>query len=990
MKKQASFRRSFAVFFAAVFVLSAAAALLLTPGQSVSAANDTTGRGIGYTAELYNNLNGLPTSDVNAVVQTSEGFIWIGSYSGLIRYDGNTFYRYDSSTGISSVVSLYVDSKDRLWIGTNDQGVFVMKDGMFRAYGRDAGLTSLSIRALKEDAEGNILIATTSGIAYIDPEDEMHVLDDPRINGEYICEFETGADGLIYALSNAGDLFTIDHLSIPSFYKGGTLVTGLINCIYPDPDQPGFLYLGMEDSTIYYGDLSAGMAGASVYSAAPQKNIACVKEIDGDLWLCADNGIGYLHGDTYVPLADLPMTNSVEHIFRDHENNLWFTSSRQGLMKIVNNRFIDIFQHASLPPLVVNSTWMKDGLVYLGTDTGLYIVDEDYEQVENDLAKMLADVRIRSIREGSDGRLWFGTNSDYALLAYDTASGAWESFNTEKGLVSNRARVSIELSDGRIAVATNAGVNLIENGAVTGLYAAEHGLNNLEILCLEEGSHGEIYAGSDGDGIYVIDGDNVSRIGIEEGLQSDVILRICKDPEEENLFWIVTSNSLAYIRDGKIHNIEHFPYSNNFDIKFDGNGHMWILSSIGIYIVKRDHMLADEKIAYTLYDIESGLPSVPTANSYSCQTAEGDLYIAATDGASEINMITDMETNADVRLSVPFVMVDDDLVYIKDNKITIPSDCKKLTVYAYAFNYSLNNPHIRYELEGFDSHTTEVMKDELDPIVYTNLPGGTYRFHLAKVNTISEKEDTVLDVTIEKQKRLSEQIWFWVLVVALAIFLVVLLLVLYFRRKTKKLNQKAKEHRMLINEMASVFARVIDKKDAYTNGHSQRVAQYSVMLAKQLGKDEEELDKIYHIALLHDIGKIGIPDEILNKPGRLTDDEFAVMKTHSPQGYEILKEISIEPELAIGAGYHHERLDGRGYPNGLTAEEIPEIAQIIAVADTFDAMFSTRPYRKKMEISEIEAEVKRVSGTQLNPDIVNALVELIHSGAFDNVARDVE
>jgi len=156
------------------------------------------------------------------------------------------------------------------------------------------------------------------------------------------------------------------------------------------------------------------------------------------------------------------------------------------------------------------------------------------------------------------------------------------------------------------------------------------------------------------------------------------------------------------------------------------------------------------------------------------------------------------------------------------------------------------------------------------------------------------------------------------------------------------------------------------------------------MLAEKLGKSSEEVENIYAIGLLHDIGKISIPDNILNKPERLTDDEYKVMKSHSERGYEILSKIEIAPQLAIGAGYHHERIDGTGYPRGAKGDEIPEIAQIIAVADTFDAMYSTRPYRKKLPLSTVAAEIKRSAGTQLSPRVVDAFEQLVDEGAFDN------
>ena len=203
----------------------------------------------------------------------------------------------------------------------------------------------------------------------------------------------------------------------------------------------------------------------------------------------------------------------------------------------------------------------------------------------------------------------------------------------------------------------------------------------------------------------------------------------------------------------------------------------------------------------------------------------------------------------------------------------------------------------------------------------------------------------------------------------------------------KRAIQEEKEGELFINQMIRAFAKSIDIKDQYTKGHSFRVAEYAKMIAMRLGYNEKTLENIYYIALLHDIGKVVIPESILNKPGSLTDDEYEMIKQHAQYGYDILKEIDCLPNLALGAGYHHERLDGKGYPNGKPAEEIPRIARIIAVADTFDAMHSTRPYRKSMPMEKIIAEMKRVSGTQLDAQIVDILLELIKEGALE---EDIE
>ena len=258
-------------------------------------------------------------------------------------------------------------------------------------------------------------------------------------------------------------------------------------------------------------------------------------------------------------------------------------------------------------------------------------------------------------------------------------------------------------------------------------------------------------------------------------------------------------------------------------------------------------------------------------------------------------------------------------------------------------------------------------------------------YHQARENIeaeIDEFLDTVIGTTRQKQQKsirnmgdimVVQSVLFGVLIVQSIITITLIII------NNKK---KRKEDGLFINQIIHAFAKSIDIKDKYTNGHSIRVAMYARMIAKKAGFPEKAAEAIYNIGLLHDIGKITVPDEILNKKGRLDDEEFSVIKKHTSNGSEILKEIAIAPELAIGAQYHHERIDGGGYPQGKTGDEIPEIAQIIAVADTFDAMFSTRPYRKKMPLDKVVAELNRCAGTQLSVKYVSVLLQLIQEGAI--------
>ena len=186
---------------------------------------DLEGQTEGYSAVLYDNSNGLPTSEANAIAETSEGFIWIGSYAGLIRYDGNTFERIGSTGGISSIKCLYVDSRDRLWMGTNDNGVAVMENGEFKLWGKLDGLKSAHTRAITEDENGTIYIATTCGIATIDKDDNLAMLEDDLISEANMRFIVMGNDGLIYGLTNLGDIMTLKDGKLVNYISGSDSIT---------------------------------------------------------------------------------------------------------------------------------------------------------------------------------------------------------------------------------------------------------------------------------------------------------------------------------------------------------------------------------------------------------------------------------------------------------------------------------------------------------------------------------------------------------------------------------------------------------------------------------------------------------------------------------------------------------------------------------------------------------------------------------------------
>src|SRR6202047_3747115 len=195
-----------------------------------------------------------------------------------------------------------------------------------------------------------------------------------------------------------------------------------------------------------------------------------------------------------------------------------------------------------------------------------------------------------------------------------------------------------------------------------------------------------------------------------------------------------------------------------------------------------------------------------------------------------------------------------------------------------------------------------------------------------------------------------------------------------------RLKQAAEENRELFLGSIRMLAAAIDEKDPYTRGHSDRVAKYSVMVGQQLGLSPEELDKLRISALLHDVGKIGVDDRVLKKPGALTAEEFQIMKQHPSKGANIMRPVAQLKVMLPGIELHHEHVDGKGYPYGLKEADIPLMARIIAVSDTLDAMTTNRPYQSAKEIDDALQVIRKLAGSKFDLKVVAALEAVVQAG----------
>lgn len=297
-----------------------------------------------------------------------------------------------------------------------------------------------------------------------------------------------------------------------------------------------------------------------------------------------------------------------------------------------------------------------------------------------------------------------------------------------------------------------------------------------------------------------------------------------------------------------------------------------------------------------------------------------------------------------------------------------------------------------------DSWNITINENEDGSITIINTPDQGFNDHIDPKGNITfgfilftkgdyQPENFVLKA--KPEAKITDYPLLYLLFAIIFLLLIFLILNIAIALKEKQYQIRQEHDRKIIIQSMKTFTNFIDAKDAYTRGHSIRVAYYTRKIAKRIGFDVEDLDNIYYIALLHDVGKINIPDAILNKPGKLTKEEMDVIKTHTTNGATILKDFSSIPSIVEGARYHHERYDGTGYPEGLAGHKIPLVARIICVADSFDAMNSDRCYRKAFSTEKIVNELREGSGKQFDPEIVKVMLELIEKNAFKNVYSEL-
>lgn len=939
-----------------------------------------------YVQTVYAGSNGLPCGQANDIAMTRDGVLWIGTYAGLYRYNGRDFRWIDTYDTVRNVNCLYVDEEGRLWIGTNDNGLSIaINEVVVNTLDQRSGLPSNSVRSIIQSADGTYYVGTTSSMQILTMNNGLRVAHTLQEVNYADCMAADG-EGRVAAVTSDGRLYLM---------KAGRILSSLrltedgevFNCCAFAPD--GTLLAGSSANHIYCYDVAS-----DAFSLADRMELPGVSRLnrlafleDGTLFITWDGGVSYIGGDGVCHAINTnDFNNSIYRMLRDYQGNLWFTSTRLGLLRLARSSFRDVYGTIGMSRRVVNAVAFWDGCCYIGTDKGLDVVDSACRrQLRNQLTEQLEGQRIRCLLTDSRDHLWICTYGS-GLMEVSPEGDIWR-YDEDNGGFGSRARLVIELSDGTILAAGDTGISYIRDHAVARTLRNQDGLINSLILTLTEMPDHTVLAGTDGDGIAVLEAEKVKAfITQEDGLTSGVILRTVRDPKSGGVL-LVTSNGLCYLEeDGSVRPIRNFPYYNNYDIWVRDEETLMVMSSAGIYVVSRDELVSDaEDMTCELLDARSGLSTALTANSWNCSDDAGNLYLPCDTGLYIIDAANYRHESDTYRMRLASLWFDGVQQPLpRTGVITVPRGVDRVEIEPEILNYTIQDPNVGYYLENYETRWTVMPQSRLTSLSYTNLPAGEYAVHLAIFDRSGQKVLEERQLKVEKVGELYEQPGFPVYLLTLATAFLIWLIMLFVQRQFSRQKLKI----AMANETVMAIANTVDAKDVRTSQHSMRVAEYAVMIAREMKcfswwQRKKKLENLREAAQMHDIGKIGIKDQVLNKAGRLTDDEYREMKSHVTRGADILKDFTLVEHVAEGARYHHERYDGKGYPEGLKGKEIPLYGRIIGVADAFDAMTSNRVYRNQMDTDYVMNEMRRGRGTQFDPEALDAFLRLVDKGVIN-------
>ncbi len=918
----------------------------------------------------------LQVSGAETICQTDDGFVWIGQYAGLTRYDSRefkTFLSYNDDNGVEhklNNIKRLVNFENRLYIATTS-AVFIYDNNKFSQI--EIKNIDIIIENIAINADEQLYIATNNGLILYDSKTQTYsVIKSGIINDVIIYK-----DSFIYSKNDG----LYDGKTERKIYSNDYILD------YHIANEK--IYISVMDDVNKKGhidifDLNSNKLLDTTYDIGEQTNKLLYSKEDNILFAATDNGLYCISLDDNKITSSTDLANSEQlvDLMIDYEGNLWVVSHKSGVSIITKNALIDLLfgiDESVLPEAAreIYALHQYNNLLYIASHAGIYVYDIVNDKlIENHPLTIKSKELGTSFRdvEFFNNKLYFASYNlgileynpiDNDIKVYDSTT-----INASAGVTSSytqNVRCMHSFGD-LLVIGYSRGIMSFDG---TKFKVTE--LDN-SVLYINSDSNNNILFVYNHRGIFRIDKDLSieSLINYKDGestADKDGTLKFLIDG---NKFYYNANETLYCIENGVTTEIQ-IPHIKGSIVELAKVNDKYVLASQSqIYITSSlDNLMYD----YEYYDSTNGLKNSIAANTSGYYDSTNNrYYFQSSNGIFIYDFNYQSKKRTPIKLSVPEVIVDNKVV--TGDTINLDKYTERIVFDLSVLGFRPNKGYTIYcKMIGVDSDYVKLDSTATN-ISYNNLAGGSYKFHAYVLDEFDQKSNEIT-INIIKPKKFFEEPGFWVMLGILLIIAILAFNYFIIRRRTKKAIERQNEYKAITLESIEAIARTIDAKDSYTNGHSKRVGIYSREIARALKLPDDEIDNIYYIALLHDIGKISIPLEILNKPGRLTDEEFEIMKSHTTAGAKILDGITTIPHIVEGAKYHHERFGGGGYPTGISGEEIPFIARIICCADCYDAMATKRTYKEPYTKEKIISEFERCKGSQFDPKIADIVIKLI-------------
>ena len=820
------------------------------------------GIGSDYKEILFNQDNGLGNSEVNCIYQTKSGYIWIGTDGGLYRYNGSEFRLFNlwntDKSDVYYINDLYQDSTGSLWVSTNNYGLFRISGSDIYHFS-DAYYSGVKcVNGVCQSSDGVIYVATAYGVYTVDPSGEKLVRIDTL--QKHNIKAVTSTDSQIWGIYGGNTIFCINSDGSIKQKDSGEYTSEEISTIASDAN--GNVYIG----TVGKDVLSFKELDSVNTLSATCDGINSIYCKNNRVYVCADNGVGYFAPNgTFSEINNISTNTYISDMVVDYEGNFWFASNKSGIVYLAKSKFADLNRKYNIPSNVTNCVKVINGVTYIGTDEGLFILDSSHSLVSNELTEYLAGVSIRDIIQDQYGNIWFGTYRRYGVVKY-SVNGGIDTYNKATGLLSNLINSLYELSDGSIAVGTEDGISIIgRTGQITKSYNYDNGLEYSNIISLYQNEDGKIYAGSDGGGLYIIDDKEIKNFTDEDGLTSNVVSCITKG---ENGIWIGTNNGLSYY-DGTFRAISNIDFSNNIYNVLIEDGKTYVIGSKGLIIASEDELLSTVPLSERYYSTGDGLEGSISSSSKNTMNS-GVIYICTVNGVETFNTYNIVMNDVPPKLTISEVDVDGTKYYYDQmgGELVIPSDTQRIEISFAVLSYSnRDNIQVQYQLVGFDNEPDMLTSEDIFQAVYTNLDGGTYTFEASAVNSDGVYSDEEIMFKIIKEEGFLEKKSVRISILALVLLNLLLILFITFRLwkkftgKSDELKELAKKHEDVVKDNTAKIDYLANMSNEIKLPINAMISSASNMLKDGTVDDDSKGQLTEIISKGNDV--IGIVDETI-------------------------------------------------------------------------------------------------------------------------------